>query len=319
MNLERLGSITSELSSNLIKSIVVPPGGLLGWFTRHRAERARERQRVLRPELRADDALALCMAEFPVGPVVLLGGTPVPDEAVVESIHLAGGRSIKMAIIPVAATSDPAATSVEASRLFTRFGMKKVELFELDSREKATSAQWCARLAEYDAVVLCGENPAQGLQVLQATLAAVTLRDMAQVGKLIVGLDAGAAILGSRVFPGSEGEEATAGLGLLPGLLLDTAFTQCSRFSRMARAMTTDDGCYLLGTGLDSGSALVIQGGEAKVLGEASVTFLDPRDRTAGGEELPNGLKVHLLTEGFRMNLRLRRTIAPQKREALAR
>lgn len=318
MNLERLGSLTSELSSNLLKSIVVPPGGLLGWLTRHRAALTREKHKLTRPDLRPDDALDIAVAEFPAGPVILLGGCPVPDEAVVEALHLAGGRSIRLAVMPVAAIVDPAATAAEAIRFFTRFGMKKVELFDLDAREKATSPDWCARLTEYDAVVLCGESPARGLQVLQATLAAVTLRDMVHAGKLLVGLSAGASILGSRVFPSAEVDEVTAGLGILPGLLLDTQFTQLSRFSRLAKAMTAEEACCMLGAGLDSGSALVLSGGEAKVLGESNVTFLDPRDRSNAIEGSTGGLKVHLLTEGFRMNLRMRRPIAPQKAESVA-
>ncbi|MFZ5816648.1 MAG: cyanophycinase [Bacillota bacterium] len=315
MNLERLGSITSELSSNLIKSIVVPPGGLLGWFTRHRADRARERQRLSRPDLRGDDSLDIALAEYPAGPVVLLGGSPYPDEAIVEAIHLAGGRSARVAVIPVAAIVDPAASAAEAMRLFTRFGMKKVELFSLDSREKAASQEWCTRLAEFDAVVLCGESPAQGLQVLQATLAAVTLRDMVAAGKLLVGIDAGAAILGSRAFSSSEVSEATAGLGVLPALIVDTEFTQCSRFGRLAKALGVEGASLMLGAGLDAGAALVVVSGEARVLGESSVTFLDPRERDGG----TNALKVHLLTDGYRMNLRLRRPVAPQKAASLSR
>lgn len=317
MNLERLGSLTSELSSNLIKSIVVPQGGLLGWLTRHRA--ARERQKLARPDLRYDDALDIAAAEYPAGPVVLLGGAPVPDEAIVESIHLAGGRSITMAVIPVAAVEDPAAAVAEATRLFTRFGMKKVELFELNTRERATSPDWCERLAKYDAVLLCGESPAQGLRVLQATLAAVTLREMVAAGKLLVGLGGGGAILGSRVFPSSDADEVTAGLSILPALLVDTAFTQSSRFSRLAKAMSAPEAALMLGAGVDAGAALVVTGGEAKVLGETSCTFLDPRDRAGTqGEGVGGGLKVHLLTEGFRMNLRMRRAVAPQKVENVA-
>lgn len=319
MKLERLGSLTSELSSNLLKSIVVPQGGLLGWITRHRAERLRERLSALRPDARPDDALQTAMAEWPSGPVVLMGGAPVPDEAVVEAVHLAGGRSARMAIVPAAAQEDPAAAAASALRLFTRFGMKKAEIVELESRERATSPDWCIRLSEFDAVVLCGESTARGLQVLQATLAAVTLQEMLHTGKLLVGLNAGAAILGSRVFPGMEEGAPTAGLGILPGLLVDTEFTQRSRFSRLAGAMRAGEAGSMLGAGLDGGAAVVVQDGEARVVGEGSVTILDPRVQPSGSSAPVDGLKVHLMTEGYRLNLRMRRLMAPQKSEAIAR
>lgn len=298
MNLDRLGSITSELSSNLLKSIVVPQGGLLGWLTR-----PRERPKST---VRPDDGSETSMAEFPAGPVVLLGGAPVPDEAVVESIHLAGGRAIKMAVIPVAAVADPAASAAEATRLFTRFGMKKVELFPLDSREKAASPEWCEKLAGFDAVLLCGESPAQALQVLQATLAAVTLGEMVKGGKLLIGLDGAAAALGSRAFPSGEAEAFTTGLGILPGLLLETGAPESSAPERLLQTMAAPEAAQMLGVRLDLGSALVLSGGEAKVLGESAVTFHDPRQGGAG---------VQRLTEGFRINLRARRVMAPQALE----
>ncbi len=308
MNLERIGSITSELSANLLKSIVLPPGGLLGWITRNqRALFARDKQRSGRPELRQEHTLDVAQAAFPNGPVVLFGGYPAPDEAVVEAVHLAGGRSAHVAVIPVAAIVDPAASAAEAMRIFTRYGMKKMSIFELDSREKATSSEWCARLATFDAVVLCGESPAQGLQVLQATLASITLREMVQAGKLLVGIDGGAALVGSRLFPSAEVDQVSPGLSIIPGLLFDTDLTQAGRLGRLDRAMSQEDAALMLGVGIDAGSALVIQGSDAKVLGEGSVTFIDPRER--GAEEGP---KQHLLYDGYRMNLRLRRVTAPQ-------
>lgn len=306
-NLERLGSLTSELSSNLVKSIVIPPGGLLGWFSRQRAERGKEAPRPGRIEQRSDGRVDVSTATIPAGPVLLLGGAPVPDEAVVESIHLVGGRSARVAVIPAAAEADPAASGAEAMRLFTRFGMKKVEVFDLTTRGVATSPDWCAQLAEYEAVVLCGENPSRGLQTLQATLAAVTLHEMLAAGKLLVGLQAGAAILGSRLFSDGESAELTVGLGLLPGLVVEAG---ASHSDRLAKSLVDEETALMLGVGLDPGVALMVQGGEARVVGEGSVTFLDPRERAMAVGEA-DGMRLHLLTEGQRLNLRTRRPAGP--------
>src|SRR5690606_27276203 len=104
---------------------------------------------------RTDRALDVSTAPFPAGPVILMGGTPVPDEAVVAAVHLAGGRSARLAVVPAAATNPEEAAAL-AARAFTRFGMKRVEPVLLDSREKAVDPEWVARLREYDAIVLCG-------------------------------------------------------------------------------------------------------------------------------------------------------------------
>jgi len=312
VNLHRIGSITSELSTNLLKSIVVPPGGLLGWLSRSGKggllkERLNPKPKTGRSDRRADDTLDIAQVAFPAGPVVLMAGYPAPDEAVVEAVHLAGGRSARVAVIPVAAVADPAASAADAIRIFTRFGMKKMELLELQSREQATSQEWSDRLATYDAVVLCGESPAQGLQVLQATLASVTLRDMVQAGKLLVGIEGGAALIGSRLFANGDVGQPSPGLSILPGLLFDMNVGQADRRVRLAQAMAQEDAALMLGAGIEAGAALVVQGGEAKVLGESSVILLDPRERA---EE--EGPRTITLLDGYRVNLRLRRVTPPQ-------
>lgn len=318
IHLGKLGSLTTELSSNLIKSIVVPPGGLMGWLTRSRTALSREKARPERPETRPDEGMDRVTAETPLGPVVLMGFAPVPDEAVVESVHLAGGRSARMAVVPVAAAADPAATTAESARLFTRYGMKRVEILELDTREKAVSPEWVDRLSEFDAVVLCGESVVKGLEVLQATLAAATLKKMGMAGKLLVGLGAGAALLGGRVFPSSNAEGATPGLGILPGLLLETDSAEGTRLQRLPRAAGAPDTAALLGIELPAGSAVLVQGGEAKVLGEGVVTFVDGRPRQKDGAATA-GPQLHELTEGYRIHLRNRRVVAPVKEEIAAR
>lgn len=313
MNLDRLGSFTAELSTNLLKSIVVPQRGLRAWLSRHRSVNPRGKSG--RPDGRTDRALDVSTAPFPAGPVILMGGTPVPDEAVVAAVHLAGGRSARLAVVPAAATNPEEAAAL-AARAFTRFGMKRVEPVLLDSREKAVDPEWVARLREYDAIVLCGDSPSLGLHVLQATAAAAALREHVQAGKLLVGIDAGAAILGSRLFPHATDDGVTVGLGILPALLIDTGFSGAQRFSRLVRAMSAPEAHAMMGVGLEPQTGLVVEAGEAKVLGEARVTVLDPRDRGTPSEDRPGGLKVHLLTDGYRLDFRTRRAFPPERQEA---
>ncbi|HWI61017.1 MAG TPA: cyanophycinase [Symbiobacteriaceae bacterium] len=313
MKLDRLSDITSELSTNLISSIVLP-GGLLDWLTRPLPERLRPK--FLTGAAHAEPQRTAATA----GPMVLMGGLPVPDESIVAMIHLAGGRSAKLAVIPVA-TENHAEASEQGVRLFTRFGMRKVEVFDLTTRERAESPEWNAKLAAYDAVFICGDNESVGLGVLAGTLAARTLKEMLTAGKPVAGLGGGAAILAERMLVRRGGEEnLVEGLGLAQGLLVDTHFTQENRFGRLAKALQGDGIGQFLGVGLDAGAALAIRDGEAKVLGETSVTFLDMRESRVIAE--PNtaavtGLKVHVLMDGFIMNLRTRRPYGPPKDAAI--
>lgn len=311
MNLDRLTNITSELSSSLVKSIVVP-GGLLEWLSRPLAELLREKQPPgkgdPRQETKGEDPASAKSTAW-AGPVVLLGGAPAPDEAIVAMVHLAGGRTAPVAVLPVAA-ADPAQSGAESLRIFSRFGMRKTELLDGLTRELLDSPEFAARLAEYTAVFLSGKDVSLGLANLAGTRTAQVLQEFQAAGKLVAGVDAGAAILGEKVFT-ADGE-MLPGLGLLPGLMVETNFTQESRFGRVARLLNTEDGAALMAAGVDAGASLVLRAGEARVLGETSVTFLDPRE-TGDDAHAVGALKVHVLAEHYGFNLRTRKPFAPVK------
>jgi cyanophycinase len=316
MKLDRLSDITSELSTNLVRSIVLP-GGLLDWLTRPLPERIRDRFRQGLSG-KAGDVAEPQRLQAAMGPIVLMGGVPVPDESIVAMIHLAGGRTARLAIIPAATTNHAQAAEL-GTKLFTRFGMRKLEVFDLITRERAESPEWVAKLAAFDAVFLCGDDENVGLEVLRGTLSARTLKDMLAAGKPIGGLGAGAAIMAERLVVRRGNEDTlTEGLGLAPGLLVDTHFTQENRFGRLARALHGEGAGNLLGVGLDAGAAVAVRDGEAKVLGDTSVTFLDLRESQPLADPANTalaGMKVHVLMDGFVMNLRSRRPYGAPSRE----
>lgn len=321
MKLDWLSDITSELSSSLVKSIVLP-SGFREWLAKPLSERLRE----LKPGGAGSKAGEVDGAKMalPTGPLVLIGGSPAPDEAIVAMIHLVGSRAAKLAVVPVAA-SDPVSVADEGVRLFTRFGMRNVQVLELCTRERAESPEWANRLAEYDGVFLCGESAALGLGVLESTLAARTLQEMMAAGKPVAGLGGAAAILADRLLVGQESaEHLVSGLGLAKSLFVDAYFTQQSRFGHLVKALGKQGATSLMGVGLDAGAAVVIRDGEAKVLGESSVTFVDAREGTPVVDQANDqpgamsGLKVHVLMDGFGMNLRTRKPAGPPKEQAQA-
>lgn len=320
MNLDRLGNITSELTSSLVKSIVLP-SGLLDWLTRPLSERVKRLTGV--PDSKAQEHVDAqrdmnrSPVAVPTGPLALFGGFPVPDEAIVALIHLLGGRTARLAVLPVAA-DDQEQSGQEAQRLFTRFGMKQVTVLTGVTRELLDQEAWNDALAGFEAVIVCGEDPSLGLQRLENTLAARTLRALNAAGKLVAGLSGGAALLGEQFIALDEGQEQVKqGLGLATGLLVDTDFTQQSRFGRLVKGLNAQSASGLLGAGLDAGAAVIIRDGEAKVLGDTSVTFLDARevlpvyDQANCTPGAMCGLKVHVLMAEFGMNLRTRKPTSP--------
>lgn len=312
LNLERLGNFTAELSANLVKSIVLP-GGLLTRLTRPSIATGKPEQK--------SEADVPVRGAVPLGPLVLVGGYPVPDDVIVQIMHLCGGRGARVAILPTGA-DDPDQAIETALRLFTRFGMRSVEAPDITTRDRADSLYWAEKLAQFDAVVLYGNRVHEALEVLSGTLCAGVLHQLSASGRPVIGCAAGAVILGERCM--LEDGSMAAGLGLAPRLAVETGFGLRSPFGRLLQVVGAQAPAQFLGVGLDEGTALFMRDGEARVLGERSVTLVDGRDTTpleegsgaSCGTAPICGVKVHVLVTGFSVNLKTWRPAAPVREPA---
>jgi cyanophycinase len=109
----------------------------------------------------------------------------------------------------------------------------------------------------------------------------------------------------------------SAGLGLLPGVLIDQHFEQRNRIGRLLALVALSPA--LLGIGLDEDTAgLVSPGGVLEVIGKGSVTILDPAHLQTDAYEVKrhkpimvSGVLLHSLPSGYRFDLRRRSLLAP--------
>lgn len=104
-------------------------------------------------------------------------------------------------------------------------------------------------------------------------------------------------------------------LGFVPGVLIDTHFTERARLGRLAGAMALaiEEGAPddLLGLGLEATTGLVIDGGRAEVIGDGSVALLRATGASALARECGEplvwtGLALDVLTEGWAFDLEAR-------------
>jgi cyanophycinase len=111
--------------------------------------------------------------------------------------------------------------------------------------------------------------------------------------------------------------QMSAGLGLLPGVLIDQHFEQRNRFGRLLALVAQSPA--LLGLGIDEDTAaLVSPKGILEVIGKGSVTVLDPAHIQTDAYEVKrhrpimvSGVMLHSLPSGYRFDLRKRRLMAP--------
>jgi cyanophycinase len=180
-------------------------------------------------------------------------------------------------------------------------------------------------------------------------VAAELSRRHKEAGLAVGGTSAGAMILGAWALAGgrdSTSEELLADgrstlltdldggsgvksdpLGLLPGGLVETHFTERGRLGRLVAclAAAVDEGAppSLLGLGLEQQTGVLVIDGVAWVIGEGSVAVVDPIDATnlqrKSGEPLTwTGLHLHLLTEGWGYDLTAGEVVLGPDAEAVA-
>jgi cyanophycinase len=141
------------------------------------------------------------------------------------------------------------------------------------------------------------------------------LQDVLRRGGVIGGSSAGASIQGQYMPRGSPlgNEEIMAegyerGLGFLPGVAIDQHFTQRKRQGDMTALMQRYP--QLLGIGIDEGTAIVVQGVRAEVIGRNGVHFYDYRGGPPAGER-----DFMLLKAGEKYDLGLRKMIGQSTKE----
>src|SRR6266536_4629025 len=121
----------------------------------------------------------------------------------------------------------------------------------------------------------------------------------------------------SGATPKQRMTQLSAGLGLLPGVIIDQHFEQRNRLGRLLALVAQSPA--LLGMGVDEDTAaLVTPSGVLEVIGKGSVTILDPARLTTDAYEVKrhrpimiSGVILHSLPSAYRFDIRRRRLLAP--------
>lgn len=156
------------------------------------------------------------------------------------------------------------------------------------------------------------------------TPALAAVRSRFEEGAVVAGTSAGAAIMSERMIAGGSSSGALSagirggadddgvgirdGLGFFPTGVVDQHFLARGRIGRLLVAVLEDPDIDV-GFGVDENTALVVDGGDAVVVGASGVIVIDGRDRR------PGEVALVLAGAGDRIDLRtLEVTFDPAKR-----
>ena len=254
------------------------------------------------------------------GPVMIIGGAEdrFRDKVILGTFaDLAGGADGTVVVISTASSLGDAATQAYRE-LFLGLGIGAVTGIRPEEREEADDPAVVSTLAEATGVFLTGGNQSRLTQVVGGTRLGDAISNAHDRGVVLAGPSAGASALASHMVafgrPGPTPKHRmvtlAAGLGIVPGVVIDQHFEERGRIGRLLALVAQSPS--LLGIGIDEDTCAVVTADRVlHVLGRGAVTLVDgshvKTDAYRGKGYRPvmvSGATLHSLPSGYRFDLR---------------
>jgi cyanophycinase len=237
-------------------------------------------------------------------------------------VELCGGRQARIALVPTASSRGQDVVD-DYDVLFRRLGAAEVVALRPETRVAAEDPALAARLDDATGVFMTGGNQLKLSAVIGGTAFAAAIHAAHLRGAAVGGTSAGASFVTEHMVAfGTDGttpkqrmSTLAAGLGLLPGVIVDQHFAQRNRYGRLLSLVAHSPS--LLGIGLDEDTAAEVHGGHTlEVVGKGAVFVIDGSAAVTNAHEarrsaplLVSGAVVHTLPAGSRFDLITRRLI----------
>jgi cyanophycinase len=217
------------------------------------------------------------------GALIVAGGGRLGPEIMDRFIDLAGGRDARIVVLPGAGEQDTFPGDWSGYRTFREAGVRSVTVLHTRDPKQADSPEFVAPLLDATGVWIPGGRQ---WRLADAYLETRTLRELFAVlerGGVIGGSSAGASIQASYMVRGAvEGNTVMMapgherGFGFLRDVAVDQHLLARNRENDMAEVVRRYPG--LLGIGLDEGTAILVRGDEAQVIGRSKAAFYNAAD-----------------------------------------
>jgi cyanophycinase len=232
-----------------------------------------------------------------------------------EFVAASGGPQARIAVIPSASSLGDEIVDVYDA-LFRAEGAAQVSMVRPESRAAAADPDLVEELEKATGIFMTGGNQLKLSSLICGTPVGDAIVAAHERGAVVAGTSAGASIQSSHMLafgvggstPKQRMTQMAAGLGLLPGTVVDQHFEQRNRYGRLL--MIVAQSPQLLALGVDEDTAAVVQDRVLTVVGRGAVTILDPAGITTNAFDakrsaplLASGVVLHVLPHGARFDL----------------
>jgi len=243
----------------------------------------------------AGTALALFGAPLPaqacsrpcVGPrrgaILAAGGGELAPGIYARFLALAGGKDAHIVLIPTAGAEEGSHDAWTALEALQKAGAQHIEVLHTRTRAVADLEAFAAPLRDATGVWISGGRQYRLVDVYLGTRTHRELEGVMERGGVIGGNSAGASVLASMLIRGGDSasdevidHNRPEGFGFLRGVAIDQHLLARGRENDLIAVLR--DHPELLGIGVDEGTALVVTGDVASVIGDGRVAIYDFTD-----------------------------------------
>jgi cyanophycinase len=243
------------------------------------------------------------------GSVVVVGGGQQGPEIFARFLALAGGPDALIAVVPTA--GGDSIDTANADRAFRAAGARNVVVYHTASRAVADADSFVARIADARGVWFGGGRHYRLVNSYTGTKSQRAFEAVLARGGVVGGSSAGATILGSYLVRGAPSNDNRvmnhpqylAGFGYLRGVAVDQHVVARERLPDLHDSLTARRP-DLLGISEDEGTAWVVRGDTAEVIGRNKAFVYNGRDANDAGKPFLT------LRPGDRYDLAARRLLA---------
>ncbi len=235
----------------------------------------------------------------PRGAVMVAGGGFLGPEIWERFVELAGGADARIVVVPTAAGEETFPENWPGILPFLDAGAGDVRILHTRDRSIADTEAFVEPLRQATGVWFPGGRQGRLVDAYLNTRLHLELFDLLARGGVVGGTSAGASIQASYLVRGDPETNQTLmvpgyeeGFGLLNGAAVDQHLRARGREEDLWELLLVHPD--LLGIGVDEGTALVIQGDQAEVIGESKVFIYDARHPVRSPRALDPGQSFHL-------------------------
>lgn len=230
-------------------------------------------------------------------------------------------------LIITAASEVPQLAWKDYLRAFKSLGYKKLEHLHINQPEETHSLDLKKIFAEVSVVFFSGGDQLKLTSKIGGTKVMDKIVSVFRRGGTIAGTSAGAAIMGETMLVGQEKSEShkignwmmAPGMGFVQNVIIDQHFAQRRRIGRLLRAVALHPG--IMGIGIDEGTAIIIEKGFFRILGDNAVYILDGSRITYTNisEDSPektlsvHDVKLHVLSDSEIFDIRRRKPLTHEQ------